>query len=673
MLNAIIRFSLRYRMLVVVASLAVLIYGSYVASSLPIDVFPDLDRPRVVVMTEAPGLAPEEVETLVTFPLESALLGATGVQAVRSQSGIGLSVVYVEFDWGTDIRVARQVVQERLTTTQGSMPEGVRPQMAPISSIMGQIMVIGLHSRNGPKGGELATVGKTSYLAELVHDSVKGNAHVYLWNPKDRNDLDKWEPIKSDAATIRLQWKEPDEPVRTGEVARQPEEHGKEHALTLNANQGKASEFSTTDPALIRKVPLVPFSDVDRKAIVSISGQRHEVRFAPFAVQQLELRTTADWILRPRLLKTAGIAQVMVMGGGRKQYQVLVNPTSLLAYDVTLQQVEQALKENNLNASGGFAVRLNKEQPIRVIGRLGPRTEQVLSDLGQIPVKTTAHRTVLLSQVARVVEGPQIKRGDAGVNGYPAVIMTVTKQPHVDTRDLTDRVTEALKETEQSLPANVTINPDLYQLKGFIDRGIYNVAEALVIGATLVLIILFLFLLNFRTTFISLTAIPLSLVITALVFKAVGWISGSALSINVMTLGGIAVALGELVDDAIVDVENIFRRLNENHALPNPRSDLQVIYDASIEIRSAIVFGTIMVIMVFIPLFALSGIEGRLFAPLGVAYIVSILASLVVSLTVTPVLSYYLLPQSKATHRDHDSPVLRFLSPGFSSGFASGK
>ncbi len=263
--------------------------------------------------------------------------------------------------------------------------------------------------------------------------------------------------------------------------------------------------------------------------------------------------------------------------------------------------------------------------------------------------------------MARIVEGPQLKRGDSSVNGFPAVVLTVTKQPHIDTRALTTQVTTALEEAEQSLPAHIAVNADIFQLKRFIDRGIYNVTEALVIGATLVLIILFLFLLKFRTTFISLTAIPLSLVVTGLVFKAVGWLSGTALSINVMTLGGIAVALGELVDDAIVDVENIFRRLRENNGLANPRPALRVIYEASVEIRSAIVFGTIMVIMVFIPLFALSGVEGRLFAPLGVAYIVSILASLLVSLTVTPVLSYYLLPQARATHREKDSPLLRFL------------
>src|SRR5262249_42246989 len=243
----------------------------------------------------------------------------------------------------------------------------------------------------------------------------------------------------------------------------------------------------------------------------------------------------------------------------------------------------------------------------------------------------------------------------------PGVVLTVVKQPHVDTREVTDRITAALRESEAALPADVVVNTELFRLKNFIDRGLFNVGEALAIGAVLVLVILFLFLLNFRTTFITLTAIPLSLVLTTLVFRLVGWLTGTQLSLNVMTLGGIAVAMGELVDDAIVDVENIFRRLKENNALPNPRPALQVVYEASIEVRSAIVFGTLMVILVFIPLFALSEMEGRLFAPLGVAYIVSILASLLVSLTVTPVMSFYLLPQARATHSDQDSPLLRFL------------
>jgi HME family heavy-metal exporter len=667
MLNAVIRFSLRYRPLIVFVSLAVLVYGGYAATTLPIDVLPDLDRPRVVVMTEAPGLAPEEVETLITFPLESALLGANGVQAVRSQSGIGLSAITVEFGWGTDIRLARQVVQERLTTAESSLPEGVHPQMGPISSILGQFLIAGMHYRAGPRGGELAPVGTTGYLAELVHDPATGTASLRMWDPRDRDHPKAWVLVRARAVPVPLAWAEA----------------GEQRLLLQPADRDGV--FTASDPRLHRQGDQTPFGNLERRAVVALAGVNHHVVFRSAAQRQMDLRTMADWVVRPRLLKIPGMAQVLVLGGGRKQYQVLVDPTALTAYDVTLQQVEDALRKNNVSASGGYAVRGDRERPIRVLGRLGPDTDRVLAELRQVPVKPTPRRTVLLNQVARVTEGPQPKRGDAGVNGHPAVLLTLVRQPHVDTRALTDQVTAALREAEQSLTADVVVNPDVFQMKGFIDRGVANVGEALVIGAGLVLLILFLFLLNFRTTFISLAAIPLSLAVTAVVFKAVGWLSGTALSINVMTLGGIAVALGELVDDAIVDVENIFRRLRENNALPEPpatgergqdpfltgpvpfrRPALRVIYEASVEVRSAIVFGTAMVILVFVPLFALGGIEGRLFAPLGVAYIVSILASLLVSLTVTPVLSSYLLPQARATHRKGDSPLLRLLKWGAS-------
>jgi CzcA family heavy metal efflux pump len=641
MLNAVIRASLRYRGLVMLIALAILVYGSYAATTLPIDVFPDLDRPRVVVMTEAPGLAPEEVETLVTFPLESALLGASNVQAVRSQSGIGLSVVNVEFDWGTDIRLARQIVQERLSSIQGTLPEGLRPQPGPISSIMGQIMNVGLQRLRGPGDGEVIAIPKTPLIAELTHDPVTGKAALSIWDPKGSRNPAMWKPGPTPQGPIALSWKEPEAPRDT--------------TVTLT---------DAADRALVRLGDRVPFEALDRRVQATIAGQMTTLDFPSTLRQQIELRTTADWVLRPRLLKIAGIAQVTIVGGGRKQYQVLVNPTALAAFDVTLQHVEKALRDNNLSASGGFAIRGDKEQPIRILGRLGARPEQVINELLMIPVKTTPQRNVLLSQVARVVEGAQVKRGDASVNGSPGVVLTITKQPHNDTRRLTNQIVAALKEIEATLPIDIAINSDLFQLKGFIDRGLYNVTEALVLGAGLVIIVLFIFLLNLRTTFISLTAIPLSLAITVIVFKMVGWFTGAPLSINVMTLGGIAVALGELVDDAIVDVENIFRRLRENHALAKPIPALTVIYEASAEIRSAIVFGTIMVILVFLPLFALSGVEGRLFAPLGVAYIVSILASLLVSLTFTPVLSYYLLPQSKATHSDKDSPLLRVMKWG---------
>jgi HME family heavy-metal exporter len=350
-----------------------------------------------------------------------------------------------------------------------------------------------------------------------------------------------------------------------------------------------------------------------------------------------------------------------MQGGDRKQYQILLDPTALLEYDVTVQDVEKALRESNINTSGGFAITGETERPIRILGRLGTGSSSVLNDLRKIPVSRSAKRSVLLEQVARVVEGPELKRGDGSVNGHSGIVFTVVKQPHVDTRTLTDNVAAAFEEVEASLPPDIIINSELFRLKNFIDRGIFNVGEALVIGATLVIIVLFLFLLNFRTTFITLTAIPMSLVMTTLVFRVVSWLSGSELSINVMTLGGIAVAMGELVDDAIVDVENIFRRLKENNHLSEPKPAIRVVYEASKEIRSSILFGTLVVILVFLPLFALSGVEGRLFAPLGFAYIVSILSSFLVSLTLTPVLSYFLLPNSSATHRESDGPVLRGL------------
>jgi CzcA family heavy metal efflux pump len=609
MLNAIIRFSLRYRLLIVVISLTLLVYGSYLATTLPIDVFPDLDRPRVVIITECPGLATEEVETLVTQPIEVALLGANGVQVVRSQTTAGLNVIYIEFDWTTDVRASRQIVQERLATLAGILPPDIRPQMTPTASIMGQIVIAGMYRQSGPKGGVLAPLGKTADLAELV--TANGEPVINVWTVVDRHKPETWKPVQIESVT----W----ENVASGQ-----------------------------------------------KALVTVAGVTHEVMFPSAEHQLMDLRTTADWIVRPRLLKIPGIAEVFVQGGDRKQYQVLVDPTALLDYGVTLQEVELAIQQSNINTSGGFAVQGETERPIRILGRLGPDSNRVIQDLQKAPVKENNGRPVLLENVARIVEGPQFKRGDGSVNGSVGVVFTLAKQPHIDTRSLTEEIASALCESESSLPADVVINSELFRLKNFIDRGIFNVGEALVIGAVLVIIILFLFLLNFRTTFITLTAIPMSLVITTLVFRLLSLITGTQLSINVMTLGGIAVAMGELVDDAIVDVENIFRRLKENNALAQPKPAIVVVYEASKEIRNAIVFGTIVVILVFLPLFALSGVEGRLFAPLGIAYIVSILASLVVSLTLTPVLSYYLLPQSKATHREGDGPLLALLK-----GFAS--
>ena len=526
MLNAVIRFALRQRMLVIAAALFLVGYGTWQALQAPIDVFPDLNRPRVVVMTEAHGMAPEEVEALITFPLETALNGANGVQAVRSASGVGMSVIYVEFDWGTDIYNDRQIVNERLQLAAERLPEGIQPTLAPISSIMGQILMLG------------------------------------MW-----------------------------------------------------------SDDAESDP--------------------------------------LELRTLADWVVRQRLLTIPGVSQVFTMGGGRKQFQVLVDPDAMLRFGVNLHDVKQAVQNSNENATGGY---LDEQGPnellVRALGRV-----QSIEDLQKVVVTIRDGQPIALAQVANVVEGAQVKRGDSAAftrtedgtfSGGPAVVLTVNKQPGADTREVTDNVMLAIEDLQLSLPKGLRILP-LYSQKSFIDRAIENVIEALRDGGILVVIILFLFLMNFRTTFITLTAIPLSLVSTAIVFHFMG------LSINTMTLGGLAVAIGELVDDAIVDVENIFRRLKENRTKANPAHPMLVVFRASVEVRNSIVFGTMIVILVFVPLFALEGMVGRLFAPLGIAYIVSILSSLVVSLTVTPVLSYWLLGRAKLVEEEKDGFALRCL------------
>ncbi len=527
MLNAIIRFALKQRVLVVAIAVFLVGYGTWQAQQMEIDVFPNLNRPRVVVMTEAHGMAPEEVETLITFPLESALNGASGVQAVRSSSGVGISVIYVEFDWGTDIYTDRQIVGERMALAAERLPEGVSPQLAPISSIMGQIVMVGMWSENGE-----------------------------------------------------------------------------------------------TD--------------------------------------QQEVRTLAEWVVRQRLLTIPGVAQVFTMGGQRKQFQVLVNPDEMLTYGVTLHEVKQALEKSNQNATGGY---LDEQGPneflVRALGRV-----QSVDDLNKLVVKYNAGRPVPLSRVAKVVEGPQVKRGDSSAfvrnpdgefSGGPAVVLTINKQPEADTRQVTDAVNQAIVELQAAMPDDIRIATELYSQKGFIDRSYENVTEALWHGGILVVIILVIFLMNFRTTFITLTSIPVTLAVTFLIFKTFG------LSINTMTLGGLAVAIGELMDDAIVDVENIFRRLRENRHSDNPLPALLVVYRASTEIRNSIVFGTIIVVIGFIPLFALGGMEGRLFTPLGVAYVVSILSSLIVSLTLTPVLSYWLLSNAPVTAQERDSFMLRLL------------
>ncbi len=517
MLNAIIKFSLQNRLIVVAAASLLLVWGSYVAINLPVDVLPDLNKPTVTILTEANGLAPEEVETLVSFPIETAMNGVPGVSRVRSQSGIGLSVIYVEFDWGTDVYRNRQLVAEKLSQAKEQLPADVLPSLAPISSIMGEIMLVSVKSKSGK-----------------------------------------------------------------------------------------------TDP--------------------------------------LDVRTLADWTIRPRLLTIGGVAQIINIGGGVKQYQVLVTPEKLKQFGVTLEEVSAALEKSNSNSTGGFVDAQSQEYLVRNLGRF-----YSVDELKNTVVAYRNNTAIKVGDVANIEFGAKIKRGDAGSNGTPAVIMSIQKQPGTSTLELTEKIDTALNELQANLPEDIEINANLFRQANFIDTSISNVIEALRDGAILVVIVLFLFLLNFRTTFITLTAIPLSFVVTFLIFKAFD------ISINTMTLGGMAVAIGELVDDAIVDIENIFRRLRENRTLENPRPPLEVIYHASLEIRSSIVYATIIVALVFIPLFALSGVEGRLLAPLGLAYITALVASLFVSLTVTPVLASYLLSKMKAMHEEKDGFLVRFL------------
>lgn len=505
--------SLRNRLFVLALAAVLLVYGALTVSKLPVDVFPDLNRPTVTIMTEAEGFAPPEVEQLVTFPLETQLNGVPGVSRVRSVSGVGLSVIYVEFDWGTDIYRNRQQVSERLTQARGQLPPNIVPQMGPISSIMGQILMVA---------------------------------------------------VTSDRAT------------------------------------------------------------------------------------PMEVREIADFTIRPRLLTIPGVAQVIPMGGEVRQFRVSPYPAAVRALGVTYDQIEKALTQFGVNAGGGFTDQNAREYLIRNIGRTTS-----LDDLRSVVVVTTAKGPVYLRQVADVSFGARTKRGDAGYMGEPAVIVSVEKQPSVDTVKLTGEIEKALAEISKSTPG-LKADQIVFRQANFIETSIENVERVLLEAIVVVAIVLFAFLLNARTTAISLTAIPISILATAVVFHAFG------LSINTMTLGGLAIAIGELVDDAVVDVENIFRRLRENREQENPRSVFDVVVSASQEVRSGIVYATIIIVLVFVPLFALSGIEGRLFAPLGEAYIISILCSLIVSITLTPVMAYFLLPGLKRLE-ERESPLVRWL------------
>ena len=518
MIDRIIQWSLNNRFFVVLGALLLLGWGIYDAVRMPVDVFPDLTAPTVTIMTEAHGMAPEEVERLVTFPIEAAINGASGVRRVRSSTAVGFSVVWVEFDWGEDIYRARQMVSEKLQLVRSTLPAGIdSPVLAPISSIMGEIMFIGLTSEN-------------------------------------------------------------------------------------------------------------------RSA--------------------MELRTLADWTIRQRILATPGVSQVIPFGGERKQYQVVLDPIKLSAYQIDVETVLESLEAANDNTSAGFYIEGSQEYLINAVGRIFG-TE----DIAETVVATRGDLPVLVRDLAEVRIGAAFKRGEGAVNGKPAVILGIQKQPNANTFKLTENLDRVLDDIATSLPEGIEIHRHIFRQADFIQVAVDNVVEALRDGAILVLLIVWLFLANFRATGITLTAIPLSLIVAVLVLREMG------ASINTMTLGGMAIAVGALVDDAIIDVENVVRRLRQNANLPPSERIpiLKVVFEASKEIRNSIVFATFIIILVFLPLFFLSGVEGRLLRPLGLAYVISLSASLLVALTVTPVLCSLWLPKSKTVQSDHEPRIVAWL------------
>ncbi len=518
MLDKVIRWSLQNRLVTLFGAAAVLAGGIYAAVTIPIDVFPDLTAPTVTVLTEAHGMAAEEVELLVTFPIETAVNGAAGVRRVRSSSAQGISIVWVEFDWGEDIYRARQIVSEKLQLVAAQLSGSTSPPvLAPVTSIMGEILLVGM----------------------------------------------------------------------------------------------------TSD------------------------------RHAP-----MEVRTMADWVVRKRLLAIPGVAQVVPIGGAVKQYQVLVHPDRLRFYGVGLRDVLRAAESANAIASGGVYLESGQEILIRGLGRV-----RDLADIEKTVVRLSNGTPVRIGDVADVQIGAKPRFGTASVNAEPAVVLSIQKQPNANTLELTNRIDEELDRLQASLPEGIVINRGIFRQADFISLAVDNVVEALRDGAVLVVVILFLFLWNVRTTAISVLAIPLSLAIATITMLLAG------ITINTMTLGGMAIAIGALVDDAIIDVENTFRRLRENRRLPEGerRRALPVVYDAAREIRAPIVKATVIISIVFVPLFFLSGVEGRMLQPLGFAYIVSILASLAVAVTVTPVLCFFLLPRAAFMDREHESWLVERL------------
>ena len=518
MLNTLIRWSLANRPLVVALTAGFLAWGGYAITQLPVDVLPDLTAPTVTVIAENPGMAPTDMEYLVTFPIETAVNGAPGVRRVRSATAVGVTIIWVEFDWGEDIYRARQTVTERLNVAAASLPPGTsQPLLGPISSIMGEVLFI---------------------------------------------------------------------------------------ALTSDRHGG------------------------------------------------VELRTIADTAIRRRILAIPGVAQVTPIGGGRKQYQVLLSPEKLKAYQVSLTEVLDALTAANTNTSAGFRVDGGQEYLIQGIGRFVH-----MDEIRQTVVTARNAIPIYIGDLGTVRVGEALKRGEGSLNGEAAVVIGIRKQPQVNTLELTSAIDAALAEIEASLPAGVRIHDNVFRQADFIEAAIANLEKALSYGGLLVVAVVIIFLANARASAITLFAIPFSLVAAFLGLKALG------LTINGMTLGGLAIAIGELVDDAVIDVENVFRRLRQNAGLPEGerRSALEVVYQASSEIRGSVVFATLIVMLVFAPLFFLSGVEGRLLRPLGFAYIIALFASLVVALTLTPVLCSYLLPRAKAVMKRDDPALIRFL------------
>ena len=524
MLNRIIDKSLHNRAIVIALSALLLIFGTYSTSNMEVDVFPDLTAPTVTVITEAHGLAPEEVERRITMRIESAVNGTTQVRRVRSSTAAGISIVWVEFEWGTDIYRARQMVTEKLSTISGSLPLGVsEPVLAPNSSIMGEIMLISI------------TADSTSLM---------------------------------------------------------------------------------------------------------------------------DVRTIADWDVRNRLLGLTGVSQVVVIGGEHKEYQVLVSPSKMMHYGVTLEEVLKAAEESGANVSGGFMNEHGNEYVVRGLARTDDTTQ-----IGGTFVKMVNGQPVCLRDVARVTYGASQKIGDGSRNGSPAVILTVMKQPSTNTLDLTERIDSAMADLNRNIASDIKINTHIFRQADFINASVNNIQKTLIEGSIFVIVILMMFLMNWRATVISLLAIPVSLLVAFLALKWLGF------TINTMSLGGMAIAIGDLVDDAIIDVENVLKRLKENALKPIEErvNKLKVIYDASVEIRSSVINATFIIIAAFVPLFFLSGMEGRLLAPLGIAFIVALFASLIVAITLTPVLCSMLLANDKRLQKDHkETWLVRKLNNAYS-------